>query len=111
MYKAVFHIDECSKDKGDLILKNIEGLIGEIQAEAELVANYEAVPLYLKKPDLYGAKIKELSGRGVRFVACARAMAMFNVTKDMLLEPFETVPAAMAELVKKQSEGWAYIKP
>ena len=109
MYKAVLHIDECSKDKGDLILKNIEGLIGE--TEVELVANYEAVLLYLKKPDLYGTKIKELSGRGVRFVACARAMAMFNVTKDMLLEPFDTVPAAMAELVKKQAEGWAYIKP
>lgn len=113
-YKAVFHLDEGIKAKADLTLKNMENLVAELgqgNVEVELVVNYEAVILFLRSPNLYGDRVKELSAKGVRFLVCAKAMRMLNVEKEMLLEQFEIIPAAIVELVKKQAQGWAYIKP
>lgn len=111
-YKVLIHIDESAKAKGDLVLRNIENLIADLgPGQIELVANYEAVTLFVRSPDLYGTKVRELASRGVRFRICTNAMRAFGITKEMLLPEFEIVPSALGELVKKQAEGWAYIKP
>ena len=61
-YKAIFHLDESVKARADLTLKNIENLVAGLEnVKVELVVNYEAVILFLKSPDLYGDKVKELS--------------------------------------------------
>ena len=53
----------------------------------------------------------DLSKKGVSFLACKNALAAHNISLDAL-PPFVTVaPAGMVELVKLQTQGFAYIKP
>jgi intracellular sulfur oxidation DsrE/DsrF family protein len=111
-YKVVFHVDYLTRI--DLALENIENLlvdIGESNLEVELVANFEAIILLAKNSNKYEHKIAELATRGVIFAACANAMRSHNLTKDDMLEVAVVVPSAVGELIKKQSQGWAYIKP
>jgi intracellular sulfur oxidation DsrE/DsrF family protein len=46
----------------------------------------------------------------VTFAACENTMRRMNVTREMLLPFAVTVDAGVAELVRKQEAGWAYIK-
>lgn len=113
-YKAVFHVDEGLKARGDLVLTNIENLIadlGQNNVEIELVANGEGIIALLKTPNLHGEQVQRLGAKGVRFVACANTMRQMGLTKEALLAPVEIVPSGVGELVKKQTQGWAYIRP
>ena len=113
-YKVVFHLDEGAKGRADLAFNNIESLIadlGEDNVNIEMVSNSEGVTAFLKVPNLHGAQIKGLVAKGVRFVACANSLRQLGLTKDALLEAVEIVPAGVSELVKKQAQGWAYIRP
>lgn len=113
-YKVVFHLDEVARDRVNLVLNNIENLmadLGEDHVEIELVANSKGVAAFLKDPDIFVAKIEQLSGRGVQFAACANSLQSLGILSEDLLEFVEVVPAGVGELVKKQALGWAYIRP
>lgn len=110
-YKVVFHTDYQARI--DLGLENVENLLADLgeSVEIELVANFEAITLLSKAANKYEAKISELAAKGVIFAACANAMRAHNLSKDDMLEVAIVVPSAVGELIKKQDQGWAYIRP
>jgi intracellular sulfur oxidation DsrE/DsrF family protein len=111
-HRVVFHIDEYNK--GNLVLMNIENLladIGERNVEVELLANAEGIAVLFKTPDLHGEQVARLAARGVRFAACANTLRQMGLTKDVLFDHVQIVPSGVGELVKKQTLGWAYIRP
>jgi intracellular sulfur oxidation DsrE/DsrF family protein len=55
-------------------------------------------------------KIKEYSEKGVQFYACEFAMKERKVTKENILPTAGFVKSGVVEIVKKQAEGWIYIK-
>ena len=113
-YRVVFHLDEGGKGRVDMTLNNIENLItdlGEENVDVELVSNSEGVTAFLRVPALHEAKVKRLAAKGVRFAVCANSLRQFGLTEDALLDQAEVVPAGVGELVRKQAEGWAYIRP
>ncbi len=111
-YKAIFHLDE--KNRGEMVLHNIENLLndlGEDNVEVELLANGQGVRVLLKKSNSNEDLITRLAARGVRFVACSNSIRYLGLTKDALFDGIDTVPSGVGELVKKQTQGWAYIRP
>jgi intracellular sulfur oxidation DsrE/DsrF family protein len=113
-YRVVVHIDESARSRGNLALKNIENLfadLGEENVEVELVANGEGITALLKTPNLHGEQIANLAAKGVRFVACANSLRQMGLTQNALLDLVEVVPAGVGELVRKQAQGWVYIRP
>lgn len=96
------------------MFRNIENLLadlGENNVEIELVANGEGVNALVKGPDSHVEQIEPLAAKGVRFVACAHSLSQLEIARDALLESVEVVSSGIGELVKKQAEGWAYIRP
>lgn len=55
--------------------------------------------------------MEDLSRRGVAFLACKNALIAQNIKHGALPEFVKVVPAGMTEMVRLQSEGFAYIKP
>ena len=113
-YKVIFHIDEMTKWK--LLLTNVTNLLNgmhEEQLSVSVLANAEAVRYYDAAQNFAaGAKVMEsLSQKDVRFLACNNALRAHCITKDAFYHFVEIVPAGVVELVKRQSEGYAYIKP
>lgn len=111
--KVIFHIDESGK--WNLLLKNVQNLVQAIeaeQAEIEVLANAEAVKFYLKNNAENDFSVMQaLSGNGVRFVACNNALKGFGIIEEQLAQFVHIVPAGVVELIEKQMEGYAYIKP
>lgn len=113
-YKVIFHIDEINK--WELLLGNVSNLLNSIDNEKlyiEVLANSEAVKYYNinKNLDAVFNIMESLNIKGVKFVACNNALMAYDLKRDNILHFVDIVPAGVVELVKKQSEGYAYIKP
>lgn len=114
--KVVFHVDESAK--WGMVLANARNIQRYSSANAEelvseIVANGEAVKeLKGRAPveDLHD-QMQDLMEEGVIIAACGNAMRGQGMTEDDLLAGIVMVPAGVVELVQKQEEGFAYIKP
>lgn len=111
--KVIFHMNTLDKWKRGLA--NVRNLIADLsdsEYDIIMLANGEAVRYYAKnngESDL--EKLLELSKQGVHFKACQNALNGNKLVQDDLHFFIEVVPAGITELVRKQHEGYAYIKP
>lgn len=110
-HRVVF--DAASGEESwDAILNNVENLhqaFASDGAKLELVAHGKALGMLLKDAK-QAPRVAALAKEGVVFAACENAMRRQNVSRDALNRAAITVPAGIAELVKKQEAGWSYIK-
>lgn len=111
-HKVIFHVDELGKWK--LLLKNVSNLLEAVdinKCSIEVLANSEAVKFYASNFNSDKKVMEDLNSKGVKFVACNNALIANNIKKDDLIHFIEVVPVGVLELVIKQSQGYAYIKP
>ena len=111
--RVIFHVDELSK--WGLLLKNVQNLVQAAEGDSvqiEVLANSEAVKLYVKNRAVNElSAMQDLSKQGVHFVACNNALKGLSIGREQLAPFISVVPVGVLELIKKQSEGYAYIKP
>jgi intracellular sulfur oxidation DsrE/DsrF family protein len=110
--KVVFHVDEV--DKWGLVIANVKNLLNGIeidQSAIEIVANSKAVSRYVKTQENEETIFEELSKKGVLIVACNNALNSLSIKKETLYSFVKIVPIGVKELIEKQQEGYAYIKP
>jgi intracellular sulfur oxidation DsrE/DsrF family protein len=89
-------------------VRNLKKALAPEPVEVEVVA-YSAGILMVKADSPVAADIDTELKDGVIFVACENAMRGHNLTKADLIPGTGTVPAGIAEVVKKQEAGWSYI--
>lgn len=113
-YRVLFHLDEGSTFRLKLTLDNIRNLytdLGETNVRVECVVNGAGVKLFQTHSSAEVEVIQTLITRGVRFVICTNSLAGNDISQNALINGVMFVPSGVGELVKKQAEGWAYIKP
>lgn len=114
-YKAVFHIDKL--ENWSALLNNISNLLKSFSKENEsieviVVANANAVSYYTSSThtETEIKKLKELAKEEVQFTACHNSLNSQDIDTEDLYSFVKVVPAGVSELVKKQAEGFSYIK-
>jgi intracellular sulfur oxidation DsrE/DsrF family protein len=113
-YRVIFHIDEPSKGRANQVLMNITNLLddlGQDVVEVELLANGGGVRAMARGSESAAGQVEVLAQRGVHFVACQHSLEHLSMQREELLDLVDVVPAGVSELVTKQAEGWAYIRP
>lgn len=114
IYQAIFHLDENTEEKTNEVLNNLRNLLadlGQDNVKVELLTNGKGVEAMLKANESNTLRIHHLASQGVKFVVCANSLKYMRIAPEELVPEAEIVPAGVSELVKKQSEGWAYIRP
>ncbi|WP_242133681.1 DsrE family protein [Aestuariivivens marinum] len=77
----------------------------------DIIAYGEAVPMMMKNQSVVADEIlKYIENQNISFTACEVSMSLFNIKREQLLEGVKTVANAVDDIVKKQNEGWGYIK-
>ncbi len=113
--KVVVHLDWDEEKRLVMALNNITNLLKEIpvtEVAICLVANGSAVRLFHgEHAAAHGARVEELSGKGVRFLMCNNSLTNLNVDPGELLGGCEVIKAGVVELIALQVDGYAYIKP
>ncbi|MFO7791919.1 MAG: DsrE family protein [Candidatus Saliniplasma sp.] len=107
--KVVFHLNE--EEKTNEVLANIRNLKRDMDAvEVELLVNGLAVRDFVQGSN-YESKIEEMVESGVFIKVCSNSLKGLRIEEEELLADIYAVPAGVSELVRKQEEGWSYIKP
>ncbi len=112
-HRVVFEVTLEGAEQWTAALNNVENLrkaFGADNTQIEVVGHSKGLGLMLSKNVELAARMKQLAEGGVVFAACENSMRKKNVTKADLLPFVTTVDSGVAEVVRKQEAGWAYLK-
>lgn len=111
-YKVVFHLNAGQPELQAKALANVANLLNEMpDARVELVVQGDALDLVVGTRSSAPEQTARLQARGVTVAACANTMRAQGVEPGALLPGVVVVTSGVGELVRRQQEGWAYIKP
>jgi uncharacterized protein len=112
-HKIVVQMSDSDPAKWNLALNNMKNLqedVGAANIDIELVAYGPGIGM-LKMDSPVAARIADAGKAGVRVMACENTMRGQKLTKEDMTPGISYVPAGVTEIMKKQSEGWAYLRP
>jgi uncharacterized protein len=111
--KAVFQVSDNDPQKWNLTLnnaKNVQDDLGEDAVELEIVVYGPGIGM-LKGDSPVGKRVADALKNGVKIVACENTMHAQKLVYADMLPAIGYVQAGVVELMKKQREGYAYIRP
>jgi uncharacterized protein len=111
--RVVMQVSDNDPAKWNLALNNARNLQSDLGAkniEIEIVAYGPGIGM-LKAESVVGNRIGEALGNGVKVSACENTMHGQKLTKPDMLNGIDYVPAGVVEIMQKQQQGWAYLRP
>jgi intracellular sulfur oxidation DsrE/DsrF family protein len=111
--RVVLQVSDADTSKWNLALNNARNLqtdLGAANVDIEIVAYGPGIGM-LKADSAVGNRIDEAVGSGVKVVACENTMRGQKLTKADMLKGIDYAPAGVVEIMQKQQQGWAYIRP
>jgi intracellular sulfur oxidation DsrE/DsrF family protein len=110
--RAIFQVTDNDPARWNMILNNMTNLregVGSESVEIELVA-YGPGILMLKADSAVRQRIAEAVKSGVKVNACQNTMNFMKLTPADMLGEIGYVPSGVVEVMRKQQQGWAYIR-
>ena len=111
--RVVIQVSDADPGKWNLALnnaKNVQTDLGAGNVDVEIVAYGPGIGM-LKMDSPVGGRIDEATTAGVKVVACEITMKGQKLTRTDMLNGIGYVSAGVVELMSKQQQGWAYIRP
>jgi uncharacterized protein len=111
--KLVMQVSDADTGKWNLALsnaKNVQQAYGADKIDIEIVTYGPGIGM-LKSDSVIAKRIEEAKQTGIAIVACQNTMKAMQLTKDDMLPNTSYVPSGAVEIIKKQREGYAYIRP
>jgi intracellular sulfur oxidation DsrE/DsrF family protein len=112
-YRVVFQVSDNDPAKWNLALnnaKNVQKDLGKDNVEIEIVAYGPGLNM-LKAESAVAGRVNAALDDGVAVVACDNTMRNMKLNNADLIGGIGHVDAGVVELMMKQREGWAYIRP
>lgn len=111
-YKVVFDLTSGDTMNHKAVLRwTNEILKASDEAKVEVVFYGNSLDMVQKDKSVVADEVARLArNKNVSFRVCSVAMKAHDVDKSQLIAGVETVPDGIYEIVKKQKDGWAYIK-
>lgn len=111
--RIVVQMSDADPAKWNLALNNIRNLqedVGAANVDIELVAYGPGIGM-LKMDAPVAQRVADATKAGVKVLACENTMKGQKLVKDDMNASIGYVPAGVTEIMKKQTEGWAYLRP
>lgn len=111
--KVVFQVSEGDPAKWGLALNNARNVqvdLGESAVEMEIVAYGPGIGM-LEEGSPVAQRIAAALGSGVKVVACENTMKANKLVAADMLPDIGYVHSGVVELMQKQQQGYAYIRP
>jgi len=112
-YKAVIQVSDNDPAKWNLALNNARNAqqeLGKENVQLEIVAYGPGINM-LKLESEVGGRLAEAKDNGVVIIACGNTMKGQKLAPGDMHPAAKIVPAGVVEIIKRQKEGYAYIRP
>lgn len=111
VHRIVFHLTSNDTLVHKATIKQINNILTAApNSKIEVVCHSHGLSFLVAAQTKQAAKIKEYKAKGVEFMACENTMRDQKVKREDLLPESGTVPSGVMEVVKKQEQGWSYLR-
>ncbi|PWB58570.1 MAG: hypothetical protein C3F16_13670 [Betaproteobacteria bacterium] len=110
---VVIQVSDADPAKWNLALNNARNVqvdLGMDNVDVEIVAYGPGLPM-LKTDSSVAQRIASASAQGVSVLACENTMRNTKVERSQILPGVKFVDAGVVHIMKRQKEGWAYVRP
>ena len=111
--RVVIQVSDADVGKWNLALnnaKNVQQAFGADKVDIEIVTYGPGIGM-LKMDSVVANRVDESKKAGIAIVACQNTMKAMKLTDADMLPNSSYVPSGVVELIKKQGQGYAYIRP
>ncbi|MEW6163491.1 MAG: DsrE family protein [Pseudomonadota bacterium] len=111
--KVVLQVSDNDEGKWNLALnnaKNLQSAYGKDKVDIEIVVYGPGIGM-LKAESTVGNRIADAGTSGVKVVACENTMKAQKLARADMLDGIGYVPGGVVEIMERQKQGWAYIRP
>lgn len=111
--RLVLQVSDEGETKWNAVLGNVRNIradVGKANIELEVVV-YGAGLDMLLADSLVANRVEEAIADGVRFVACGNTLIRRKLGTDDLIAGVEVAQSGIVRLMRRQQQGWAYVRP
>jgi uncharacterized protein len=112
--RVILQVSDDDAETWDQVLKVAENLLqnagGKDKIDIQIVAFSPGILMVVSDSSVAG-RVTKAAESGIEVRACAFTMGNRHLSPDKLARGVKTVPFGALEIIDKQKEGWAYIKP
>jgi intracellular sulfur oxidation DsrE/DsrF family protein len=111
--RVIVQVSDDDPAKWNLALNNVRNLqsdLGPANVEIELVSYGPGIGMLLANSSV-APRVEEALAAGVKVVACENTMKGRKLARKDMQDGISYVPAGVVELVQKQQQGYAYLRP
>jgi intracellular sulfur oxidation DsrE/DsrF family protein len=112
-YKVVLQVSDADPAKWNLALNNANNIqhdLGKGNVDIEIVAYGPGLAM-LKGDSKVADRLAQALDSSIGLMACENTMRNTKVTKDQMYSGISYVDAGVVHIMKRQREGWAYVRP
>jgi len=112
-YKVVLQVSDNDPAKWNLALnnaRNIQADLGRQNVDVEIVAYGPGLAM-LKSDSKVADRLAQALDQGIGLLACENTMRNAKVQRDDMYGGIGYVDAGVVHIMKRQREGWAYVRP
>lgn len=102
--------DSASWNQAINVARNIQAAYGKDDVAIELVVFGNGIGLATFDSPL-ASRLDETMAAGIEVAVCENTMKARKLKREDMNAKAGFVPAGVVELIKRQQEGWAYIRP
>jgi uncharacterized protein len=111
--RVLFQVSDADPAKWTLALsnaKNVQADLGEDNVQIEIIAYGPGLDM-LKAESKVADRLAGALDDNVGLIACENTMTNTKISKDDMYSGIAYVKAGVTHIMKRQREGWAYIRP
>ena len=111
--RVLFQVSDADPQKWNLALnnaKNVQAELGKENVQIEIIAYGPGLDM-LKAESKVSDRLAGALDDSVGLIACENTMTTTKVTRNDMYSGIAYVKAGVTHIMKRQREGWAYIRP
>jgi intracellular sulfur oxidation DsrE/DsrF family protein len=89
-------------------INNARAQVPDLQVE--VVLHGQAIFAVMNDSLQFASRVKLAKEKGVTLAVCNNSLKRLKIDPSKLMPETTVVPSAVVELIKKQAEGWSYLK-
>jgi len=110
-HRVVWDLSSADTTVQGSVFRQINNARTEIpDLDIEVVFHGQAVFAVMKDSTQFASRIKIAKEKGVTLAVCNNSLRRLKIDPSQVSPLATIVPSAVAELIKKQTDGWSYLK-
>jgi len=112
-HRVVFHVTDADPAKWNIVLNNagnVQDELGKDKVIIEIVTHGPGINM-LKGESKVTSRLAQAMDRNIGLYACENTMRAANVTKADMYSGISYAASGVAHIIRRQEEGWTYLRP